>query len=87
MTKTNLIMKIRLMYNIQIANIKKVFSKIYILTAIVSLFNFGHANVRTYNTELVYSKNSSNKITVCYTLKPFETGIAHSFHDCLSITL
>jgi len=84
MNKKNLIMKIRFMYKIEIANMKKVFSKIYLLAAIVSLFNIGHAQVLIHSIESFYSEIRNKEITVCYASKPFETDITHLFQNCLS---
>ena len=84
LNKKNLIMKNQFIYKIEVVNMKKVFSKIYILTAIVSLFNIGHAQVRISNTESFYPEIPNKEITVRCSFKPFETEIAHLFQNCSS---
>jgi hypothetical protein len=77
-------MKIRFIYKIEVVNMKKALSKIYIIMANISLFNIGHAQVRIHNTESFYSEIHNKEITVCFCFKPFETHIAHLFQNCLS---
>jgi hypothetical protein len=84
LNKKNLIIKIRFIYKIEVANMKKVFSNIYILTAVASLFNIVRAQIRVYITESFYSEIHNKQITACYSFKPFETDIDHLFQICLS---